>query len=147
LLRQANNSSSNAIMEVFLANCLGGRAQPIGNALDGSSIIVPAGAEYIAGLPEALAAHKAAEAAKPKSPLAKFAGTYGLLNTDTVVSLEDSTLFIQVPGQDKGAMKDIGGGKFSVAGSEAVVTFDVNGDAVTGLTLVSGGKSYPARRK
>lgn len=147
LLRQANNSSSNAIMEVFLSKCLGGRAQPIGDALDGASIIVPAGAEYIAGLPEALAAHKAAEAAKPVSPLAKFAGNYALLNIETVVSLEDGTLFIQVPGQDKGALKDMGGGKFAVTGSSAIVTFDVNGDTVTGLTLVSDGKSYPAARK
>ncbi|HEY1706961.1 MAG TPA: alpha/beta fold hydrolase [Rhizomicrobium sp.] len=147
LLRQANNNSSFAIWEMFLAKCLGGRAQPIGDALDGSSVVVPVGAEYIEGLPEALAAHKAAEAAKPISPLAKFAGTYALLGADTVVSLRDGTLFIQVPGQDAGAMKDMGGGKFAVTGSQAVVTFAMKGDTVTGLTLLSDGKTYPAERK
>lgn len=55
LLRTENNFSFWAISEGFLAQCLGGRSSPIGNALDGSSVQVPVGAERIPGLPEALA--------------------------------------------------------------------------------------------
>lgn len=52
--RPENRESFYAIMEVFLASCLGGRSQPIGNALEGSSTQVPVGAEHIAGLENAL---------------------------------------------------------------------------------------------
>ncbi len=146
LLRQANRNSFNAIGEIFFANCLGGRAEPIGNALEGSSVQVPAGAEYIDGLPAALATHQAA--VSPASPLTRYAGIYALLNTDTVVSLEGEALFIQVPGEDKGELIASGAEKFTVKGSEAVVTFDVASDhTVKGLTLLSGGKSYYAARK
>ncbi len=151
MIRQPNNNAFDAVSEIFLQKCLGGRAQPIGNALDGSSVIVPAGAEYIDGLPEALAVHKAAE--KPvdsvvSTGLAVYAGTYGLLNTDTIVSLEGGKLFIQVPGQDKGELVALSAGKFSVTGSEASVTFDMgDGHGVKGLTLLTGGKSYYAARK
>lgn len=55
LLRTENNFSFWAISEAFLSGCLGGRSSPIGNALEGSSVQVPAGAELIPGLPEALA--------------------------------------------------------------------------------------------
>jgi dipeptidyl aminopeptidase/acylaminoacyl peptidase len=55
LMREANSFSFWAIGEAFLARCLGGRAEPIGNALEGSSVTVPVGAEHIPGLPEALA--------------------------------------------------------------------------------------------
>ena len=41
-------------MEVFLADCLGGRSQPFGDAFEGSSTQVPVGAEHITGLQEAL---------------------------------------------------------------------------------------------
>jgi dipeptidyl aminopeptidase/acylaminoacyl peptidase len=52
--RPENRESFYAIMEAFLSSCLGGRAQPIGDALDGSSTQVPVGAEHIAGLQDAL---------------------------------------------------------------------------------------------
>ena len=52
--RPENRESFYAIMEVFLENCLGGRSQPIGNALAGSSTQVPVGAEHIDGLESAL---------------------------------------------------------------------------------------------
>ena len=52
--RPENRESFYAIMEVFLADCLGGRSQTIGDALDGSSTQVPAGAEHITGLQDAL---------------------------------------------------------------------------------------------
>jgi dipeptidyl aminopeptidase/acylaminoacyl peptidase len=52
--RPENRESFYAIMEVFLDGCLGGRSQAIGDALAGSSTQVPAGAEHIPGLSEAL---------------------------------------------------------------------------------------------
>ena len=55
--RPENNKAFNAITENFLAKCLGGRAQPIGEDLAGSSTTVPTGAEGVAGLAEALQAH------------------------------------------------------------------------------------------
>jgi dipeptidyl aminopeptidase/acylaminoacyl peptidase len=54
--RPPNRLSFFAIEEAFLAPILGGRAEPIGRALEGSSITVPAGADRIPGLPEALKA-------------------------------------------------------------------------------------------
>jgi len=57
--RPENNTAFNAVTEDFLANkCLGGRFQPIGNDFAGSTISVPAGADLVPGLAEALAAKK-----------------------------------------------------------------------------------------
>ena len=58
--RPENMKAFNAVAEGFLAQCLGGRAQPIGNDLTGSSISVPAGADGVPGLAEALKSHTAA---------------------------------------------------------------------------------------
>ena len=52
--RPQNNIAFNAVAENFLAKCLGGRAEPIGDALKPSSAQVPYGAEYAPGLAEAL---------------------------------------------------------------------------------------------
>jgi len=54
LMRVENNFSFWAISEIFLSQCLGGRAIPIGTALEGSSLQAPVGAEFIPGLVEAL---------------------------------------------------------------------------------------------
>jgi dipeptidyl aminopeptidase/acylaminoacyl peptidase len=53
--RSENRLSFFAISEQFLAQCLGGRAEPIGNDFEGSSVAVPAGKEHISGLKDALA--------------------------------------------------------------------------------------------
>jgi dipeptidyl aminopeptidase/acylaminoacyl peptidase len=53
--RPPNNLAFYAVAEAFLAKNLGGRAEPIGDAFDGSSIKVPAGADDIPGLKEKLA--------------------------------------------------------------------------------------------
>ncbi|MBO9715243.1 MAG: hypothetical protein J7507_00085, partial [Pseudoxanthomonas sp.] len=55
--RPENNKAFNAITENFLAKCLGGRAQPIGEDLKGSSITVPTGTDGIEGLSAALQSH------------------------------------------------------------------------------------------
>jgi dipeptidyl aminopeptidase/acylaminoacyl peptidase len=54
--RPQNNIAFNAVAENFLAKCLGGRAEPIGDALKPSTAQVAHGAEYAPGLAEALAA-------------------------------------------------------------------------------------------
>ena len=52
--RPENNLSFFAVTEAFLAGCLGGRHEPVGSDFEGSSITVPAGAEYVPGLSEAI---------------------------------------------------------------------------------------------
>ncbi|MCM2972337.1 S9 family peptidase [Larsenimonas suaedae] len=54
--RPVNNIAFNAVTEAFLADVLGGRFEPIGDALETSSITVPHGAEYAPGLETALKA-------------------------------------------------------------------------------------------
>lgn len=56
--RPENSMAFNAVAEGFLGQCLGGRIEPIGDDLDGSSIGVPVGADAVPGLAEALKAHK-----------------------------------------------------------------------------------------
>jgi dipeptidyl aminopeptidase/acylaminoacyl peptidase len=53
--RPENRLSFYAISEAFLAQCLGGRAEPIGSAFSGSSVAVPSGKQHVPGLKEALA--------------------------------------------------------------------------------------------
>ena len=48
--RPENNLSFMAVAEAFLARCLGGRHQPVGDDFAGSSIEVVAGADQIPGL-------------------------------------------------------------------------------------------------
>ncbi|KQT34781.1 peptidase S9 [Sphingomonas sp. Leaf412] len=57
--RPVNNIAFNAVAENFLAGCLGGRAEPIGTALQGSTAQVRKGATHVKGL-DATAAPAAA---------------------------------------------------------------------------------------
>ena len=52
--RPQNSIAFNAVAENFLAKCLGGRAEPIGTTLKGSTAQVQHGAEFAPGLAEAL---------------------------------------------------------------------------------------------
>jgi dipeptidyl aminopeptidase/acylaminoacyl peptidase len=52
--RPVNNIAFNAVAENFLAKCLGGRAEPIGDDLKPSSAQIPHGAEFAPGLAEAM---------------------------------------------------------------------------------------------
>ena len=54
--RPQNSLSFYAITEGFLAQCLGGRYEPIGRDLEGSSVTVTEGAGFVPGLAEALRA-------------------------------------------------------------------------------------------
>ena len=56
--RAENNKAFYAIAEGFLAECLGGRAESIGDDFTGSSITVPVGSDGVPGLAEALRTHK-----------------------------------------------------------------------------------------
>ncbi len=67
--RPQNRIAFYAVSEGFLAKCVGGRYERIGEDLAGSSLKVLEGAEFIPSLPEALAKLEAAPAARqdPKS--------------------------------------------------------------------------------
>ncbi len=58
--RPPNRISFFAVTEAFLSKHLGGRFEPLGDALKGSTIQVPRGADGVPGLAEALAAEKGA---------------------------------------------------------------------------------------
>jgi dipeptidyl aminopeptidase/acylaminoacyl peptidase len=52
--RPDNDIAFNAVAEQFLGTCLGGRIEPMGDALRSSSATVPEGARFVPGLEEAL---------------------------------------------------------------------------------------------
>ena len=51
--KPANNIAFNAVAENFLAQCLGGRAEPVGDTVRGSTAQIVEGASYVPGLAEA----------------------------------------------------------------------------------------------
>jgi dipeptidyl aminopeptidase/acylaminoacyl peptidase len=53
--RPENRTSFQAVSEAFLARCLGGPSEPFGDDLEGASLQLPAGADYVPGLNAALA--------------------------------------------------------------------------------------------
>ncbi len=57
--RPENSKAFNAVTEAFLAECLGGRFEPIGQDFAGSSLTVPTGSEHVPGLAQALESHRA----------------------------------------------------------------------------------------
>lgn len=52
--REENDRAFSAVTEEFLASCLGGRFEPVGDDFHGSSITIPYGAEYLPGVAAAL---------------------------------------------------------------------------------------------
>ena len=60
-----NRLSFYAVTEQFLAEHLGGRAEPINDDFKGSSIAVPEGAQYVKGVSEALGRERPASAEEP----------------------------------------------------------------------------------
>ncbi|MEO1361129.1 MAG: hypothetical protein AAFU81_12375, partial [Pseudomonadota bacterium] len=59
--RPENRLAFFGVTEGFLATCLGGRVEPIGDDFTGSSLTIPVGADVIEGLPEALEGFEAEE--------------------------------------------------------------------------------------
>ena len=49
-----NNIAFNAIAENFLATCLGGRAEPIGDTVGASTAQIVEGADFVQGLSDAV---------------------------------------------------------------------------------------------
>jgi dipeptidyl aminopeptidase/acylaminoacyl peptidase len=106
ILRNENNRSFLAVTEVFLGECLGGRYSALADRIEGSSVQVPLGVQYIPGLGEALAARKSdglpkADASVDRSHFGDFAGRYDLQGYTLSVTLEGEQLFIDIPGQGK----------------------------------------------
>jgi dienelactone hydrolase len=62
--RPQNRLSFYAIAEAFLAECLGGSYEPIGDDFDGSSVQVDEGAQHVPGLAAALKAREPSPAAR-----------------------------------------------------------------------------------
>jgi dipeptidyl aminopeptidase/acylaminoacyl peptidase len=62
--RPQNRLSFYAITEGFLAQCLGGRAEPIGRDFDGAGVTVPEGASIVPGLAEALEERNSSDSAR-----------------------------------------------------------------------------------
>jgi dipeptidyl aminopeptidase/acylaminoacyl peptidase len=58
--RPENSLSFNAVAEAFLAHCLGGRFEPVGDDFTGATLQVPEGANQVPGLTEALEAKSGA---------------------------------------------------------------------------------------
>ena len=52
--RPENNMSFNAVIELFLAKHLGGRAEPMSEDVTGSSITIPQGAQHVPGIPKSI---------------------------------------------------------------------------------------------
>ncbi|MBX3424322.1 MAG: S9 family peptidase [Pirellulales bacterium] len=69
---EENRMSFNAVTEAFLAEHLGGRFEPVGDAFKNSSIHVPVGADEVPGVSESLPADRKAMPSKPaaKEPAA-----------------------------------------------------------------------------
>ena len=65
LARPANQLAFYAMAEAFLGKCLGGKVEPIGNVLKGSSAQVVEGADQIPGLMKAVAAAAGAGSTTP----------------------------------------------------------------------------------
>jgi dipeptidyl aminopeptidase/acylaminoacyl peptidase len=59
--RPENNTAFNAVAETFLAQCLGGGYQPVDGDFAGSTIAVPAGADQVFGVSDALKSKPAAQ--------------------------------------------------------------------------------------
>jgi hypothetical protein len=56
--RPVNTQAFNFVAETFLAQCLGGSYEPATDDLKSSSMTVPAGADQVYGLPEAMKSMK-----------------------------------------------------------------------------------------
>ena len=68
-LRPQNNLAFMAVAEQFLAKCLGGRSEPIGDSLKASTVQVQAGAADVPGLAEAVQGRAASTAASETPPM------------------------------------------------------------------------------
>jgi len=154
-LRPANSRAFNAVMEVFLGQCLGGRYEPITDQIEGSSLEVPVGVEHIPGLAEALAART--ETGLPSTEVVEvdpavleaYAGSYTLAGygVPVIVEVKDGRIFLQVTGQPQAEMFPTSATDFFFKVAPSTVTFFRGADgAVSHLILYSGGSETRADR-
>jgi acetyl esterase/lipase len=153
LLRRENNASFNAITEVFLGQCLGGRYLPIGGALEGSSVQVSTGVDHIPGLQQALAARVSdgltkVDASIDAKTFGDFAGAYDLSGYEIAIGLEAEQLFITIPGQGKHRMLPFEKDGFFLQDAPVKLRFqrDAQG-AIASMNIDSGGTQSTAKRK
>lgn len=149
-VRPQNNYSFFAITEVFLAQNLGGRYQPLSDELEGSSVAVPVGGEHIPGLASALSARRDDGLPKKQvntsvSPVVfdAYAGQYNWSGYKIDVTKESDHLFLQLAGQPKAEIFPSSETEFFFKTVSSTVTFvkDKEGK-VTKLIFTSGGKAY-----
>lgn len=149
-VRSQNNYSFFSITEVFLAQNLGGRYQPLSDELEGSSVEVPIGGEHIPGLAAALTARRDDGLPKKKvdnsvSPalFEAYAGQYNWSGYKIDVTKEGNRLFLQLAGQPRAEIFPSSETEFFFKTVSSTVTFvkDKEGK-VTKLIFTSGGKAY-----
>jgi dipeptidyl aminopeptidase/acylaminoacyl peptidase len=149
-LRAQNNYSFFAVTEIFLAQNLGGRYQPITDELEGSSIDVPIGGQHIPGLAAALSARrddglpkKTVNTSVSPAVFEAYAGQYNWSGYKIDVTREGDHLFLQLAGQPKAEIFPSSETEFFFKTVSSTVTFvkDKEGK-VTKLIFTSGGKAY-----
>jgi dipeptidyl aminopeptidase/acylaminoacyl peptidase len=149
-VRPQNNYSFFAITEVFLAQNLGGRYQPLSDELEGSSVAVSVGGEHIPGLAAALTARRDDGLPKKKVDTSvstvifeAYAGQYNWSGYKIDVTKEGDHLFLQLAGQPRAEIFPSSETEFFFKTVSSTVTFvnDKEGK-VTKLIFTSGGKAY-----
>ncbi len=147
--------SFNAILEVFLGQCLGGRSEEIADQIEGSSVQVPVGVEHIPGLAEALAARtdtgvpEVAVADVKSSVLERYAGKYKLEAYDVVikVSWNGEQLMFEMPGQPVAELFPSSETEFFIKVAPTTFSFFLNEDGtVSHMVLNSEGTETRVNR-
>lgn len=147
IIRQENNRSYMATLEAFFGKCLGVRSEPLTDQMEGSSVRVMYGADYIPGLKDAVARRtndglRHRDTSVTAAALAPLAGSYDLSGAEILVALEGEHLFITIPGQGKFELIPSAPREFFLR--ESALTISIADDA---LTLDSSGAQYRAARK
>lgn len=152
-IREENNFAFWGITELFLAEYLGGRAESIGDKLEGSSALIPVGAKHIRGLKNALKHRKTTgilykEVDVDTAILKSYVGKYTLMGYEANVTIDGDRLYFQLPGQPKAEMFPKSETEFFFKVANSTVSFMKNEEGnVNRLVLHSGdGKHYEALR-
>jgi pimeloyl-ACP methyl ester carboxylesterase len=151
LLRNENNRSFLAVTEVFLGQCLGGRYSALADRIEGSSVQVPLGVQYIPGLSEALAARKSDGLLQPnrsidRANFGELVGRYDLQGYALNVTLEGERLFIDIPGQGKHELLPFENDGFFMREGPVKLHFQREGGAVSAVVIETSGSPQTARR-
>lgn len=153
--RPANSMAFNAVLEVFLGQCLGGRYEPISGQIEGSSLQVPVGVEHIPGLAEALASRtntgvaEVAVAEVAASVFERYAGNYKLEAYDVVikVSWNGEQLMFEMPGQPVAELLPSSETEFFIKIAPTTFRFIMNEDgSVSHMILDSSGTQTRVNR-